>query len=284
MQIDKLGRSQSALCRAMYRGIKVLGAMRRFLLSPRIRSQVLTRRRFAGKHFQGETFTVEDRYPELFAQCRERLADRPGVRILSYGCATGEEVFTLARYLPQAEIVGVDINPWCLKECARKNTSVVSRRANDIDSGALLQNDDGQRSMQLRDELLTRDPSERIRFLHRMSPEFAGAVGFDAVFCMAVFQRTEHRTAGAEPADTGFTFERFEDEMKMLDKKLKAGGLLFLDECDFSFEQTEVAAGYRPLEFAGNRALRRRPLFGRDNRRMASEHDSVRGFEKLGRA
>lgn len=248
MQIEKMGRSQNIFCRAAYRGIKALGALRRFLLSPRIRSQVLTRRLYAGQHFQGETFSCEDRYPELFEECRERLADRPGVRILSYGCATGEEVFTLARYLPQAEIVGVDINRWCLKECARRNTSA------------------------------------RIRFLHRMSPEFAGAAEFDAGFCMAVFQRTEHRIAGAEPVETGFTFERFEDEVRMLDEKLKPGGLLFLDECDFSFEQTAVAAGYRPLEFAGNRVLRRRPLFGRDNRLIASEHDSVRGFVKLGQA
>jgi hypothetical protein len=247
MQIEKIGRSQNVLGRAVYRGIKALGSLRRFFLSPRVRSQVLTRRLYAGQHFQGETFTCEDRYPELFEECRERLSDRPGVRILSYGCATGEEVFTLARYLPQAELVGVDINRWCLKECARRNTSA------------------------------------RIRFLHRMSPEFAGAVEFDAVFCMAVFQRTEHRTAGAEPVETGFTFGRFEDEVRMLDEKLKSGGLLFLDECDFSFEQTAVAAGYRPLEFIGNRTVRRRPLFGRDNQLVASEHDSVRGFVKLGR-
>jgi hypothetical protein len=239
-----MGNSSNSLARASYRGIKALGALRRFVCSARIRSQVITRMRYKAEHLQGETFTCEDRYPELFEECRRRLAGVAAPRILCYGCATGEEVFSLARYMPQAEILGVDINHWCLAQCAKRNSS------------------------------------GKLRFAHRMSKEFAEAAEFDAIFAMAVFQRTEHRTAGAGPADTGFTFEHFEAETAMLDGKLKAGGLLFLDHCDFVFEQTRAGAGHEPAEFAGNRAPAGRAVFGRDNRLMAEEHVPLRCFVK----
>ena len=239
-----MGTASNPLLRIAYRGIKAAGALRRFLLSPRIRSQVLTRFRYRDQHFQGEAYSQEDRYPELFRECRARLAGLAVPRILSFGCATGEEVFTLARYLPQAEIVGVDINRWCLKQCDARNRN------------------------------------GKLRFVHRLSAEFAELKGFDAIFCMAVFQRTEHRTAGAQPDKTGFTFDRFEAEVAMLDGKLKPGGLFFLDECDYSFEQTETVALYNPAEFEGNRAPRQRPLFDRENRLIAGEQFSARSFIK----
>jgi hypothetical protein len=239
-----MGESDNPLLRAGYRGLKALGLMRRFVVSSRIRSQVLTRLDYEDHHLQRETYTCDDRYPELFDHCRQHFAGGSSVRILSFGCSTGEEVFTLARYLPQAEIVGVDINAWCLKQCAKRNQNA------------------------------------RLSFLHRMSREFADAVGFDAIFCMAVFQRTEHRTDDALPEDTGFTFERFEAEVEELDRKLKRGGLFFLDEYDFSFDQTATAARYKPAEFEGNSAFRQRPLFDRENRLIANEHTSFRCFVK----
>jgi hypothetical protein len=239
-----MGSSSSVLLRAGYRGIKALGAMRRFVVSPRNRSQTLTGLNYKDQFLQLETYSCEDRYPLLFERCRQHLADCSSPRILSFGCSTGEEVFTLAKYLPQAEIVGVDINPWCLQQCARKN----------------------------------RNP--QLTFLHSLSREFADATGFEAIFCMAVFQRTEHRTEDALPVDTGFTFERFEAEVVELDGKLKPGGLFFLDEYDFSFEDTEVATRYKPAEFEGNRVLLQRRLFGRENRLIAAEHVAVRCFIK----
>ena len=153
--IEGAGQSRNPLFRLGYRAIKALGALRRFLVSARIRSQVITRTIYKDQQFQAETASREDRYPELFAECQKRLAPLLNPRILCFGCSTGEEVFTLARYLPQAEITGVDINPWCLKQCTRTNRN------------------------------------DRLRFLHRNSAEFARADGFDAIFCMAVFQRTD---------------------------------------------------------------------------------------------
>jgi hypothetical protein len=46
------------------------------------------------------------------------------------------------------------------------------------------------------------------------------------------------------------------------------------------FEQTAVAARYRPAEFDGNRALRQRPLFDRENRLIANEYYPLHCFIK----
>lgn len=53
--------------------------------------------------------TSFDRYPELFAYLqRANEVKRP--RIMSFGCSTGEECWTLRKYFPTAQIVGVDSN------------------------------------------------------------------------------------------------------------------------------------------------------------------------------
>ena len=53
---------------------------------------------------QGPTRTALNRYPEIFAAAAAAAPDAR--RILSFGCATGEECVTLADYFPAAEIVG----------------------------------------------------------------------------------------------------------------------------------------------------------------------------------
>lgn len=227
---------------------RAAGAARRFALNPRIRSENIARMRYGPGLFQAATFTQLDRYPELFRECSNRLQGVPAPRILSLGCSTGEELTTLISYMPDAHIVGVDINPWCLRQCARRGLD------------------------------------QRIRLLHRLSPEFLAMTGFDAIFCMAVFQRTEHRTDNLHPTQSGFTFNHFEREVELLDSKLRPGGLFFLDESDFAFQMTSVAARYRPLEFAGNRIVRERPLFDRENRLIATRSLFTRVFEKIASA
>jgi len=40
-----------------------------------------------------------------------QLGDGAGVRLLSFGCSRGEEVFTLRHYFSTAAIKGIDIDP-----------------------------------------------------------------------------------------------------------------------------------------------------------------------------
>jgi hypothetical protein len=79
-------------------------------------------------------------------------------QILSFGCSTGEECVTLARYFPAAQIVGTDINPINLLKAKRHR-------------------------------------SERIRFVYASDRILSGFGGFDAVFCMAVLRTWKRNVA-----------------------------------------------------------------------------------------
>jgi hypothetical protein len=196
-----------------------------------------------GIQHQQSTYTKRHRYPKLFADCRAFLGDRSDLRLLSFGCSTGEEVASLGELWPLATIVGVDINPWCLEQCAGRHDS------------------------------------PRFTFMHRESDEFAAAADFDAVFCLAVFQRQENLTRGLETAG-GHTFDQFEREVGVLDRKLNMGGLFAIDNADFLFTDTAVARRYEPLPSGNNCQLRQRPLYGPNNRKIADEYVAVRIFRK----
>jgi SAM-dependent methyltransferase len=243
-KIETWSVSPNPLLRTLARSLRALGHVRRFFLNPRIRSENLTRALHRDAHFQGATYSEPNRYPELFAACKLHLQNIPTPTILSFGCATGEEAISLAEYLPNTTIVGVDINHWCLRQCRRSN----------------------------------RNP--RIRFLHAHSRDFAALSNLDAIFCMAVFQRSENRNNTVPVAHGKFTFAKFEQEIRRLDRKLSPGGLFFIDHSDFSFEDTSIAAHYTPLQFAGNRYLHHRPLFDRNNQLIATQHSLHRAFVK----
>jgi SAM-dependent methyltransferase len=244
-RIEGLEQSPSALARRLGLLLQIAASLLHPVRHRRLRAEYLTRLRFGEAHFQGSTFTCEDRYPLLFAQCRERLGSSPDAHILSFGCSTGEEVFTLARYLPAARITGVDLNRWCLRVCRRRNRSPL------------------------------------IDFLHAQSPEFAQLNDLDVIFCLAVFQRTENSEAQGGALAHGFHFQQFQRAIELLDRKLKPGGLLFLDQADFRFADTSASAHYQPLDFAGNERQRLRPLFSPDGSLQATSYSVPRAYIKL---
>jgi SAM-dependent methyltransferase len=65
--------------------------------------------------------TREERYPGLFDLAAELAPEAE--RILSFGCSTGEELVSLRRRFPTAEIVGVEIN--------HRSRRIASRRVAD---------------------------------------------------------------------------------------------------------------------------------------------------------
>ncbi|MET0393232.1 MAG: class I SAM-dependent methyltransferase, partial [Chitinophagaceae bacterium] len=228
-----------------YRLLRPLWKAFRLFREPRRRGEFLGQPLLKRKHqFQDSTFTLHYRYPRLFEQCRLYFQHHPAPRILSFGCSTGEEVFSLIEYMPQAIIAGIDINRWCIRECNLKNTN------------------------------------EHISFDLRHSGLFDELTGLDAIFCMAVFQRAANRDKKVVRT-TKITFQRFERELKILDKKLRVGGLFFIDVCDFDLADTLLYTNYRPLEFDANRIENDLPVFGRDNEKIANTRYFHRVFVKL---
>ena len=194
--------------------------------------------------FQTHTYTARERYPGLFDDCRTYLDDGPACRLLSFGCSTGEEVESLAGRWPQAAIVGVDINPWCVRECRR------------------------------------RYGKNGFTFLNRADAAFEALAPFDAIFCLAVLQRPGNWGTPDNTVVRGHTFAQFAGEIAVLDGHLKAGGLLAIDNADFRFIDTAAATRYVPLDSPNNRQLRRRPVYGPDNTKLAAVHASDRIFIK----
>lgn len=245
-KIKKFRYSEHLPLRVIYYCLKPFWQIRRFFTDAHFRSALLTNWKFSNKYYQQSVFTKAGRYPRVFAACAKYLNNRPTLRILSFGCSTGEEVATIGAYLPHAVVTGVDVNEWCIKQCKKKHTQ------------------------------------NRFIFLHRFSPEFTAASDFDAIFCMAVFQRTENRLRENNNIAQGFTFRQFEAEIIMLDAKLKPGGLFVIDNSDFSFTDTVCAAHYQPLDFVNNKIVRSRPLFDRNDKKTADSQNNFRVFVKDG--
>ncbi len=148
-----------------------------------------------------------DRYPLLFKESSNYFIKKhiTQPKILSFGCSTGEEVLSIKNYLPHSIVHGTDINKKCIEHCQR----------NIVDTDLF--------------------------FYNRLSNEFNIESNFDAIFCLAVFQRTENRTKKSRKKATGFVFNDFENELIELNKKLNIGGLLIIDHCDFNFADIKIS-------------------------------------------
>ncbi|MBP1638426.1 MAG: class SAM-dependent methyltransferase [Bacteroidetes bacterium] len=244
-RIKTLQTSTSAWNRFIYISAKQLWSCFCIIINAELRNCFLTKVRFGQAYYQRAIFTAFNRYPSLFRACADYLNSIEHPKILSFGCSTGEEVFSIGQYLPHATIMGIDINLWCLKQCWKRNHN------------------------------------SNYTFAHRFSKEFEWASNFDAIFCLAVFQRTENRTNKNENRSV-FLFEKFESDITLLDKKIKPNGLLIIDHSDFNFEETCVASAYKPLKsFEQNKCHRNRPVFDRHNLKIANEHENYRVFVKM---
>ncbi len=165
--------------------------------------------------FQPYGTTSVDRYPGIFQQVRALVGDGEGVRILSFGCSTGEEVFSLRRYFPEASIVGIDINPINIAICRFRRVKAREKR---------------------------------MSFAAAASAAGEAAASCDAIFAMAVFRHGELNTS-PPPAKTGnvIRFADFEQSVAELARVLKPGGLLAIQNAMFRFRDTPAARDFETV-------------------------------------
>jgi len=201
---------------------------------PRIRARCLLALEHPEGLFQPEATTAPDRYPVLFRFVRERLGDTPECRILSFGCSTGEEVFSLRSYFPRARIKGLDIDRRKIAECRKR--------------------------------LLSRGGDEGLDFETRGSAAIEPASLYDAIFAMAVFR---HGALGSSPprCDHLIRFLDFETSVAELARCLKPGGLLVLRHANFRFSDTRASRGFRPIfQAPPHQDGAGAPIYGPDDR------------------
>lgn len=208
----------------------------------------LLRLRPARGQFQYRSFTREDRYPRIFALLEERLAHRPDARVLSFGCATGEEVFSLRRRLPHVFIKGVDVNALDIAEAGRRRASAGAADA-------------------------------RLEFACAASADGEPAGSYDAVLCLAVLQHSALKDPAHASCERFIRFEDFERVLAGLARVLKPGGLLAIRWANFRFEDAACAAEFRPVLTLPPDGPPH-PRFGRDNRRLPDEPDRHVVWEK----
>ncbi len=195
--------------------VRALGrACYRFTLDSRYRAIILLRWFQADTLHQTTPLTWMDRYPQIFSACREFFDGNPAIRILSFGCSSGEEVITLRRYFPSAYIIGAEINPKSLALC-RKHPI---------------------------DDRMTFIPSDRAT-IARQGP-------FDLIFCMAVLQRTPHGVAAKRITSLKklYPFEKFDRQVNELDSFLKKNGVLVIHHTQYFVRDSSVAAKYDVLD------------------------------------
>lgn len=189
--------------------------------------------------------THDNRHPIFFRMAAERLSALAEPRILSFGCATGEEVFALARLMPNALIDGIDINPACIAKAERR---------------------------------APRSSCPRLTFCcAEVPPERADA--YDAIFCLSVLRHARLDAERPESCADIFPFSRFETMVKAFDHALKPGGLLFLWGCNFPFAQTGFGRHYRTIAVEGKKA-ESGAFYGSNNRRIDNFGNREWVFEK----
>ncbi len=199
--------------------------------------------------FQPYYHTLPDRYPWLFGFAAGRIGSRPDLRILSFGCSRGDEVFSLRRYFPAAAIKGIDINPRNIARCRARARA--ERHAN-------------------------------VAFELAATTQREPTGSYDAIFCLAVLCNGDLTTSGAQRCDPVLHFERFERMVVDFARCLKPGGLLVLHTTNFRFCDTAVAPDFAVVHEADPRHLALDVLFDRDNQLMSGERQRYRAvaFQK----
>lgn len=162
---------------------------------------------------QTTSITFMNRYPYIFSACRDYFNGKQDLKILSFGCSTGEEVLTLRNYFPTAHIVGAEINKHSLKICR------------------------------------TLPVDDKITFVYSKPVEIQKYGQYDAIFCMAVLQREPHVIAakGISSLKKTYPFEKFEQKIIELDELLYPQGLMVIHYTQYSLLDTTVASKYKTL-------------------------------------
>jgi 2-polyprenyl-3-methyl-5-hydroxy-6-metoxy-1,4-benzoquinol methylase len=196
--------------------------------------------------FQPWPFTRENRHPDFFDIVAKRLADADRPQILSFGCATGEEVLALARRVPHAKIDGVDINRACIAKAKRKVAA-------------------GEQKL--------------LRFrIGDTVPDDGGP--YDAIFCLSVLRHARLDVERPQSCADILPFERYLAIVERFDAALKPGGLLILWGANFLFTDTPIAARYRHIPVEG-REGKCGAIYGPDNRIRPIDRHHFWVFEKL---
>lgn len=200
--------------------------------------------------FQPFNDTGADRYPKIFGFVQSALGATKEIRILSYGCSTGEEVFSLRSYFPHAVIKGIDINAGNIAVCRR---------------------------------LLKEKPDTAMSFERASSMEAEPAAFYDAIFAIAVLRHGNLGLPGVTRCDHLIRFDEFARVVEDFGRCLKPGGLLVIRHSNFRLSDAPAGIAFETILRVENaKAAKKTPIFGPDNLLMAGVEYPDTVFRKTG--
>lgn len=234
-KVKSLRRSDHILHKSFYYSTFVLWKVTtipyKFLFDTEYRSLILLKYSKKDHAHQISNYTTYNRYPDLFLKSQELMKNQKDIKILSFGCSTGEEVFTLREYFPEAFIVGVDINRHNIKKAVSKNHD------------------------------------HKIVFSHKIDETIHEYGPFNIIFALAVFQRTQNRHENTFNSSHIYPFDKFNTQIIKLNSYLNSNGIFVIDYADYLFEDTAVTTQYRALTGEHN-IMSDRFMFDAKNQRM----------------
>ena len=216
------------------------------LLKPRTVIGLMLQEQIQGR-FQFHSHTAPDRYPWLFAFAKSCLSSAAQLRILSFGCSRGDEVFSLRKYFPTAAIKGIDVNPANIRICVERAQAESSKDMEFFTSDSTLS-----------------EPPE----------------SYDAIFCLAVLCRSELTVLGARRCDPWLKFDDFERAVTDLARCLRPGGLLLLHTTNFRFCDTAISGSFDVLLEVEPQHLTLEVKYDRSNKLMEGEMYRPVAFRK----
>jgi len=167
---------------------------------------------------QDKNNTSYNRYPIIFQGIKDYCDDvYDSLPILSYGCSTGEECFTIRNdYLRLVPIIGVDID---------ENNLKIACDGNPKDSG--------------------------ITFLFSDNGNLLSNAPYQVILCMSVLCRWPD-TENMDDISSLYTFEKFQSKLEELHSLLNIGGLLVIYNANFRFCDTTLYEKYKVFKVNEN--------------------------------
>jgi predicted O-methyltransferase YrrM len=196
------------------------------------------RKKYKYQH-QLTSTTGDNRYPEIFSAIQQLVDNNNDqLKLLSYGCSTGEECFSLRKYFPNANIVGADINIDNLN------------KANSINKDNF------------------------IHFVESTSENLKAKSSYDVIFAMSVLCRWED-TKDVKNCENIYPFYRFDDTIKNLVSLLKENGLLIVYNANFKVEDSSASTLLLPLKIDGIKESGCVHKFDSNNNRDEKSHSTI---------
>ena len=180
-----------------------------------------------------QTRTAENRYPAIFDAIGSLLPDR--CNILSFGCSTGEEILSLQKRRPKANVFGCEVNTFCLQK------------------------------------LKERFGTKRVMTCRELQSK---SIKFDCITALSVLCKWP-KAKDREDISEIYPFKGFDATIAMLDTKLKDSGLLVVYNTNYRVMDSTSCSKYTPLILPGIDQVGEMQLFGKDGRRLANQHNEV---------